>query len=291
MVSLGQYVIAGLGYGAIYALVALGLVLIFKTTGVINFAAGAMGTAVTMVLWTVLAQLNLPFIVAWLVALVAALLIGALTETVFLRRIHGSPLLIQIVLTLGLLLVIEGLVGWIWGYELKTVPPVVPGGPANLGPWFVLPNEIFIIVLSLILTAVFFYIFERTRVGLAMRAVAQNPDVASLMGIHTFRYVTASWAIGVLVTGIGTILLAPLVSLSPTMMDDVAVFAFAAAVLGGFGSLAGAVAGGFIIGIVTDLIGAYISTNLEVTLIFVLIVLILYVRPQGLFGVEAKTRV
>lgn len=291
MVSLGQYVIAGLGYGAIYALVALGLVLIFKTTGVINFAAGAMGTAVTMVLWTVLAQLNLPFVVAWLVALVAALLIGALTETVFLRRIHGSPLLIQIVLTLGLLLVIEGLVGWIWGYELKTVPPVVPGGPSKLGPWFVLPNEIFIIVLSLILTAVFFYIFERTRIGLAMRAVAQNPDVASLMGIHTFRYVTASWTIGVLVTGIGAILLAPLVSLSPTMMDDVAVFAFAAAVLGGFGSLAGAVAGGFIIGIVTDLIGAYISTNLEVTLIFLLIVLILYVRPQGLFGVEAKTRV
>lgn len=290
MVNFGQYLIGGLGFGAIYALVALGLVLIFKTTGVINFASGAMGTTVTMILWSVLDRTGAPLGVAWLIALVAALAIGAITEAAFLRRIEGSPLLIQIVLTLGLLLVIEGVVGVIWGYEPKTVPPVVSGGSAHIGYWYIGPNELFIVALTVLLAAAFYYIFERTRIGLAMRAVAQDREVAALMGIRTFRYVTASWAVGVLVTGVAAILLAPSVSLSPTMMDDIAVFAFAAAVLGGFGSLAGAIVGGFAVGIASNLISAYLSTNLQISLIFLLIVVVLYVRPQGLFGVEARTR-
>jgi len=123
-----------------------------------------------------------------------------------------------------------------------------------------------------------------------MQAVSQDREVAALMGIRVFRFVTASWAIGVLVTGVAAILVAPTVSLSPTMMDNIAVYAFAAAVLGGFGSLAGAVVGGFLVGVISSLVGAYLSTNYELSIIFLLIVVVLYVRPQGLFGVEAKTR-
>jgi len=225
-----------------------------------------------------------------LLALVGALLIGIVTETVFLRRIEGSPLLIQIVLTLGLLLFIRGVAGRIWGYDQKTTPKLSNADPAPLGPLYINANDLVIVALTVALAIVFYVVFERTRVGLAMRAVSQDREVAALMGIRVFRFVTASWAIGVLVTGVAAILVAPTVSLSPTMMDNIAVYAFAAAVLGGFGSLAGAVVGGFLVGIVSSLVGAYLSTNYELSIIFLLIVVLLYVRPQGLFGVEAKTR-
>jgi branched-chain amino acid transport system permease protein len=289
MVDFGQYVIHGLAFGAIYALVALGFNLIFKTTGVVNFAAGAMGMTVTMILWSALDR-GLPLAVAWLIAMAAALAVGALTEAVFLRRIEASPALIQIVVTLGLLLTIEGAAGLVWSYEPKAVPTAVNGSAVAIGPWYTSPNDIFIVGLSLALAGGFYVIFERTRVGLAMRAVAQDREVAALMGVRSFRYVTAAWAVGVLMAGIGAILFAPSQGLSPTMMDNAAVYAFAAAVLGGFGSLAGAVVGGFLIGIFQNLIGGYLSTDLEVSLIFLLIVLVLYVRPEGLFGVAAKTR-
>ena len=285
-----QDVVSGLGFGAIYALAALGLVFIFKTTAVVNFASGVMGMAVAMILWSALNQAGLPLVGAWLLALVGALLIGVVTETVFLRRIEGSPLLIQIVLTLGLLLFIRGVAGRIWGYDQKTVPKLSNADPAPLGSLYINANDLLIVVLTVALAIVFYVVFERTRVGLAMQAVSQDREVAALMGIRVFRFVTASWAIGVLVTGVAAILVAPTVSLSPTMMDNIAVYAFAAAVLGGFGSLAGAVVGGFLVGIISSLVGAYLSTNYELSIIFLLIVVLLYVRPQGLFGVEAKTR-
>src|ERR671932_474717 len=254
MVEFGQFVIGGLGFGAIYALAALGLVLIFKTTGVVNFASGAMATVVTFVFWTALNAAGLPLIAAWLCAMAAALAIGAMTEALFMRRVEGMPVLIQIVVTLGLLLLIEGLAGLIWHYDLKSVPKVANGAPLAVGPFGFTPNDLVIVVLTLALSAVFYVVFERTRLGLAMRAVAQDREVALLMGIPVFRLVTASWAVGV---------------------------------LGGFGSLAGAIMGGFVIGVVTSLIGAYLSTNYQLSLVFLLIVVILYVRPQGLFGVEA----
>ena len=290
MVEFGQFVIGGLGFGAIYALAALGLVLIFKTTGVVNFASGAMATVVTFVLWTALNAAGLPLIAAWLCAMAAALVIGAMAEALFMRRVEGMPVLIQIVVTLGLLLLIEGLAGLIWHYDLKSVPKVANGAPLAVGPFVVTPNDLVIVVLTLALSVAFYVVFERTRLGLAMRAVAQDREVALLMGIPVFRLVTASWAVGVLIAGLAAIVVAPTVSLSPTMMDDIAVFAFAAAVLGGFGSLAGAIVGGFIIGVVNSLIGAYLSTNYQLSLVFLLIVVILYVRPQGLFGGEAMTR-
>jgi len=207
-----------------------------------------------------------------------------------LRRIEGSPLLIQIVLTLGLLLFIRGVAGRIWGYDQKTVPKLSNADPTPLGSLYINANDLLIVVLTVALAIVFYVVFERTRVGLAMQAVSQDREVAALMGIRVFRFVTASWAIGVLVTGVAAILVAPTVSLSPTIMDNIAVYAFAAAVLGGFGSLAGAVVGGFLVGVISSLVGAYLSTNYELSIIFLLIVVVLYVRPQGLFGVEAKTR-
>jgi len=286
----GQLVLGGLGFGGIYALAALGLVLIFKTSGVVNFAFGAMATVVTLMLWTLLEPLGLPVVVAWLLALAVGLLLGGICEVLLLRRIANAAPLIQIALTLGLLLVIQGLSGVVWGFSPKDVPRVVHGASLSVGPVLLDLNDVFIVVLTLVLGGAFFVIFERTRAGLAMRAIAQDRDTAELMGIPVRRFITASWAVGVLVSGVAANLVAPTVSLAPTMMDNIAVFAFAAAVLGGFGSLAGALVGGFAIGVVSNLVAGYLSNDLQLSIVFLLIVVILYVRPQGLFGVAADSR-
>lgn len=290
MRAFAQYLIGSLGFGGIYALAALGLVLIYKTSGVVNFAFGAMATVVTLVLWSVFAQAGWPLVAAWAVAALVALAIGAAAERALLERIEQAPVLIQIVLTLGLLLLIEGLAGVFWGYEPKTVPAVLHGPPLAVAGLYFQRNDLFIVGLTVLIAFALSVVFERTRVGLAMRAVAHDRQIAMAMGIRARRYVTASWALGVLITSLSAILVAPAISLSPTMMDTIAVFAFAAAILGGFGSLLGAVVGGFLIGAVSNLIAAYLSADLQLTLVFALIIVLLYLRPQGLFGTEAAAR-
>ncbi len=285
-----QFVIGGLGFGGIYAFAALGLVLIFKTSGVVNFAFGAMATVVTLILWSLLNHAGLPFAGAWLLAMVIAMLIGGFANGVLMRRVERSTVLVQIVLTLGLLILIEGLAGVLWGYGPKSIPQPLSGTSVNVASFLITPNDLFIIGLTVAIGLLLFVVFEWTRVGLAMRAIAADREVASLMGIRTNLYVTGSWAAGTALTGIAAILVAPSVSLQPTMMDQVAVFAFAAAIVGGFGSLIGAVVGGFLIGVASNLIAAYVSTNLQLTLIFAVIVAILYVRPDGLFGAQAVSR-
>lgn len=285
-----ELVLLGLGFGGIYALAALGLALIFRTTSVVNFAYGAMATVVTFVLWALFISAGLPLALAWLVALVGGLVLGAVSEVLFLRRVERSPVIIQIVLTLGLLLLIEGLVGVIWGYQPKSIPAVLGGAPIRVGSYSLDRNSAFIAGLTLVLGGVLYAVYRFTRIGLAMRAVAEDREVATLMGVPSRRYVTASWAIGVLVTGLAAILVAPSTGIEPSYMDQISVFGFAAAVLGGFGSLIGAVVGGFLIGIGSDLIAGYLNPNLQLTLVFVLIVVVLYVRPEGLFGDPERSR-
>jgi branched-chain amino acid transport system permease protein len=285
-----QFVVGGLGFGGIYAFAALGLVLIFKTSGVVNFAFGAMATVVTLILWSLLNRAGLPFAGAWVLAMVTAMLIGGFANGVLMRRIERSAVLVQIVLTLGLLILIEGLAGVLWGYGPKSIPQPLSGKSVNVASFLITPNDLFIIGLTVAIGLLLFVVFEWTRVGLAMRAIAADRDVASLMGIPTNLYVTGSWAAGTALSGVAAILVAPSLGLEPTMMDQVAVFAFAAAIVGGFGSLVGAVVGGFLIGVASNLIAAYVSTNLQLTLIFAVIVAVLYVRPDGLFGTQAVSR-
>lgn len=285
-----ELVLLGLGFGGIYALAALGLALVFRTTLVVNFAYGAMATVVTLMLWTLFKGAGLPLVVAWAAALIVGLAVGAVSEIVFLRRVERAPVIIQIVLTLGLLLLIEGLVGAIWGYQPKSIPKVLTGSPLRAGSFSVDPNSAFIVVLTLVVGAALYAVYRFTRMGLAMRAVAEDREVATLMGVRARRYVTASWAIGVLVTGLAAVLVAPSTGIEPNYMDQITVFAFAAAVLGGFGSLVGAVVGGFILGIGSDLIAGYLNPNLQLTLVFALIVVVLYVRPEGLFGEPDRAR-
>lgn len=290
MVHLWQLVLGSLGFGGVYAVAALSLVFIFKTSGVVNFAFGAVGTVVALLLWTFFTAAHLPLYVTWPLAVVAALALGAVLEIGLLQRIEKQPLLIQVVLTLGMLLFIEGLAGIIWSYRQKSIPLVVAGHPLSIAGADITPDALFIFVFSIVAGVAAYVIFERTRLGLAARAVAHSREVASLMGINTRRVVTVSWAVGVLLSGIAAILVSPALSLTPNTMDNIAVYAFAGAILGGFGSIPGAIVGGLLVGVVSNLVAGYLSTNLQLTLVFALIVLLLYIRPQGLFGVKEAVR-
>lgn len=286
-----QLVLAGLGFGGIYGLAALGLTLIYKTSNVVNFAYGAMATVVAMVVWTLQAKAGLPIAVAWVLAVAAGGLIGAACELLFMRRVQASATIVSVVMTLGLLLLTEGITGVAWGYGPKAVPPVLGGPSVTFGQFSLSRNDLFVVGLTVVLGLVLYAFYERTRLGLAVRAVAVDPEVAALMGISRRWVVALSWAAGIAVTGVAATLAAPSVGLTPNFMDSIAVFAFSAAVLGGFGSLLGAVVGGFLVGILSNLVAGYLSSNLQLTLMFALIVVVLYLRPDGLFGRAERARV
>lgn len=286
-----QLVVSALGFGGVYALAALGLTIIFKTTNVVNFAFGAMATVVAMLIWTAHAGLGLPTALAWALGILGGGALGAAADLGLMRRVEGSAPLVSIVMTVGLLLSVEGLTGVIWGYGPKPIPSVISGPSIAVDSVSVDRNDLFITGLTLVLALALYLFYERTRLGLAVRAVAEDSEVASLMGISRTWILALSWAVGVAITGVAATLAAPsLGGLVPTLMDNTAIFAFAAAVLGGLGSLVGAVVGGFAVGILSDLIGGYASTNLQLTLVFALIVVVLYLRPQGLFGRAAQVR-
>ena len=285
-----QLIVSGLGFGAVYALGAISLTVIFNTSNVVNFASASLSSAVALLMWVALYRLHFQIVFAWLFALVCAVVIGMVVEAAFLRRVEKSSIIVQIVLTLGLLLAIEGLDGALYGFNPKTLPHVMKGSSIAIGSVFLDPNDAFILAMTLVLTAVLFFVYKRTRLGLALRAVASDRDAASLMGIQTQRLVSLSWAIGVLLAGVSAIVIAPSISLTPTFMENIAVFAFAAAVLGGFGSLPGALVGGLLIGVMSNLVSGYISNNLQLTFVFILIMIVLYVRPNGLFGKRTAVR-
>ena len=285
-----QLVISALGFGGIYALAALGLTIIFKTSNVVNFAYGAMATVVAMLVWTAHASLGLPTALAWALGIIGGGVLGVAADLGLMRRVEGSAPLVSIVMTIGLLLAVEGLTGVIWGYGPKRIASVIGGESFSVGPISVDRNDLFIAALAVVTAAGLHLFYERTRLGLAVRAVAEDAEIASLMGVSRKWVLAGSWAVGVAVAGAAATLAAPSLGLTPTLMDDAAVFAFAAAVLGGLGSLIGAVVGGFAVAILSDLVAGYISTNLQLTLVFALIVVVLYLRPQGLFGRAAQVR-
>ena len=285
-----QLIVSGLGFGAVYALGAISLTVIFNTSNVVNFASASLSSAVALLMWVALYRLHLPIALAWLFAMACAVVIGMVVEAAFMRRVEKASIIVQIVLTLGLLLAIEGLDGALYGFNPKTLPHVMKGSSIAIGSVFLDPNDAFILAMTLVFTAVLFFVYKRTRLGLALRAVASDRDAASLMGIQTQRLVSLSWAIGVLLAGVSAIVIAPSISLTPTFMENIAVFAFAAAVLGGFGSLPGALVGGLLIGVMSNLVSGYISNNLQLTFVFILIMIVLYVRPNGLFGKRTAVR-
>lgn len=279
-----QIIVAGLVMGCIYALAALGLVLIFRTTGVVNFAHGEMAMVTTFVSSVFLTRFELPYLVSLLLALLFAAIMGFLLYWLVMKRVQTAPHLNQVVLTLGLFMILNGIAGLIWGYNPFPFPEAITAEPLHFWGIYISKNELFILGTTILLMALVFLIFRYTKIGLATRAASQDMQTSELMGIKVSRVFNGVWIMAAVLGGIAGMLTAPMTFLSPNMMLDILVFAFAAAVLGGFTNLGGAVLGALIIGILENMVSYYIDPNMKIISVFLLIILILYVRPQGIFG-------
>jgi branched-chain amino acid transport system permease protein len=287
---LSQQIVSGLATGSLYALAALGLVLIYKTSDLVNFAQGEMAMISTFVSFTFLHVMGLNYWAAFLLTLVFAGIFGIVVEKTFMRKVQYAPVLSQIILTLGLYMAFRGIAGMIWGYDPTRYPEAFSGTSLTLGSIHITPNEIFIFSFTILLMLIFFFLFRNTLVGLAMRAASQNLSTSSLMGISVSTIFALTWAISSILGGIAGMLIAPTTFLDPNMMGEVAIKAFAAAVLGGFTSLPGAVIGGLCIGLFENLIAGYVSAELKTAFVFFLIILILYIKPTGLLGAKQQIK-
>jgi branched-chain amino acid transport system permease protein len=277
----------GLTQGAIYASMALALVLIWRATKIINFAQGAMAMFTTyLALFAI--EHGAPYWAGFIVALMTGLLIGAVVERVIVRPVESAPPLNVVILTLGLLLFLEALAPMAFGGQIKSFPPAfsivglrlgtsqIPFSPFDL---FTLGSVLAVMILLLVL-------FQKTNLGLRMRASAFNPEVSRLLGVRVGRMLTLGWALASLVGALAGVLIAPSLLLYPTFMDDVLVFGFTGAVLGGLDSAIGAVIGGLIMGFALGYVGGYFGSDLDTVGALVILIGVLMVRPRGIFAVQ-----
>ena len=286
----GQQVVSGLSAGCLYALAALGLVLIYRTMDIVNFAHGEMAMVSTFMAHTLLVRLGLSYIPAALGAIIFAFIFGMAVERVFLRPIQGGPLISLMIMTLGLFMVFNGAAGWVWGFDPVSFPRAVSGRPIWLGDLIITRDSILVLAVTIAMALALYVVLRFTMAGIAIRATSQNSRAARLMGVPVPKVYALTWGISAVLGAVAGILIAPTTFLSPSMMAEVQIKAFTAAVLGGFSSLPGAVVGGLLLGVLENLVAGYISTELKSTFAFALIVVVLFIRPSGLLGTPPKRK-
>jgi branched-chain amino acid transport system permease protein len=283
-------VFAGLATGGIYASLALALVMIYQSTHHINFAQGEMAMFSTYLAWSMIGA-GLPYWVAFVATIGVSLAAGVVIERVVIRPVEHAPVLSVVTVFIALLVIFNSVAGWIYTYTIKTFPSPFPEQPL-FGNRYVSSHELGVIGITLVVLVVLYLFFRFTPLGLAMRAAAQNPVSSRLAGIRVGWMLALGWGLAAAIGAIAGMLIAPVVYLEPNMMSGVLLYAFAAALMGGIDSPFGAVVGGFVVGVVENLVGAYlIGTELKLTVALVLIVGVLLFKPSGLFGKVFVTRV
>jgi len=291
MAALLHQILSGLANGGIYASVALALVMIYQSTHLVNFAQGEMAMVSTYVAWA-LTEAGLPFWVAFFLTLAISFAAGVLIERIVLRPVANAPILSVVVVFIGLVFILNSLAGWIFGYTIKSFPSPFPSD-AWYGSTYLSAQEVGMIVVTLAVLALVFGFFRFTPLGLAMRASAQNPVSARLVGIRVGWMLAFGWGLAGAIGAVAGMMAAPVLYLDPNMMMGVLIYSFAAALLGGIDNAWGAVVGGFIVGIGENLAGAYLpnGTELKLSVALVIIVAVLVLRPAGLFGRPLVVRV
>ena len=287
-----QVTLDGMASGAIYAALALALVLIFRSTGLVNFAQGEMAMFSTYVAWQ-LTQSGLPVWGAIAVAVVVSFLGGVVIERTVIRRVEASSHLAVVIVTLGLFVGFNSLAAYIWTSLIKTMPNPFPERTLDLAGVRVTANTLGTLAVLLAVVLALYLLFQRTKVGLAMRAAASNPESARLVGVRVGQMLMLGWGLSAAVGALAGALAAPRLFLEPNLMVGVLIYAFAAATLGGFDSPLGAVLGGLIVGVAEELAGTYvdwIGSDLKIVVPLLLIFAVLLLRPNGLFGRAAVVR-
>ena len=281
--ALVHVVVSGLATGSIYALMALALVIIYNATRTLNFAQGEMLMVSTFVAWTAQRALGLPLAASLVVAVVTGGAMAWAIERVVIRRAVAATHWDVLIITLGLSLILRSVAGLVWTHDEFPFPSFFGSRPIALGPVRLAPVSLGIIGASLSLMAVLYALFSWTRLGRAMRAVAQNQRAARLMGISVERVYATSWVLAGAVGAVAGVLVAPVVFLS-SKMGLVVINGFTAAVIGGFGSMPGAVAGGMLLGVIENLAPFYLPSGIRYSVPFLVLIAILVVRPAGLLG-------
>jgi branched-chain amino acid transport system permease protein len=290
---LAQQIVSGLATGSIFASMALALVLIYRSMGVINFAQGELAMFSTYVAWQ-LVQMGVPMLAAFFITIVVAFIGGVALERLVIRPVERAPQLSIVIVTLGLFTAVNGLAGWIWGYIVKPFPSPFPTTPLQFGGVAFSAQDVGVIVVSLVTLGLVTLFFQKTKLGLAMRAAAIYPEQSRVLGIRVGWMLALGWGLASMVGAISGIMIAPVVFLDPNMMQSVIVYAFAAAVLGGIESPIGAVVGGLILGVVLNLLGTYVEAvgnELRLAAALAIIVAVLVIKPSGLFGRATVQRV
>ena len=282
----------GLANGAIYAAVALSLVMIWRATRILNFAQAGMLMVTTFIAWALI-DAGAPYVVGFVAALACGLVLGAVVERVVVRPIEGGPPLNAVIVTLGLLVLLEAVAGMIWGGNPKSFPPAFSIRGYRIGGHAVLfsPFDLFTVLVVAGLVVALVVLFRRTSLGLQMRAAAFAPEVSRLLGVRVGRMFTAGWALASLAGSLAGLLIAPAVFVAPTNFDPVLVFGFTAAVLGGLESPPGAVVGGVVLGLALSYVSGYAGASTVTLGALVILVAVLMVRPTGLFGEAAERHV
>ena len=284
MLEFLQMLTSGIAVGSSYALMGLAMVIIYKTSEVVNFAQGEMSLISIFLTYMVLEFHGFPFYVAFPGALLFAVLLGFLLEFAVLRRAKEPNVLGMIIITIGLEMILMGLVSWKFGADPKTMPfPIGAYDSVALGGIFISSLEVLTFFVALIIMVVLFLFLRYSKLGIAMKATQQNPTAARLMGIRTNRILMFTWGISSLVGCVAGLLIAP-TTMQPYMMWDPMLKGFAAAVLGGMTSLPGSIFGAYAVGIIENLFGGYVSIEFKSVVAFAIIVLVLCFRPSGLFA-------
>jgi branched-chain amino acid transport system permease protein len=282
-------VMAGLATGGIYASLALALVMIYRSTHHVNFAQGEMAMFSTFIA-SLLIQAGWPYWAAFFATVAIAFTMGAAIEVTLIRRLRHAPVLAIVVVFVALLVILHSLAGWLFGYAIQSFPS--PFGEAKVAGGLLSPHQLGAIGITLLMLALVYVFFRYSPLGLQMRATAENPVSSQLVGVRVSRMLALGWGLAGAIGAVAGMMIAPVVFLDVHMMSGVLLYAFAAAVLGGVSSAPGAVAGGFIVGVLENLLGTYVvGAELKLSVALVLIIIVLVARPTGLFGKANVVRV
>jgi len=287
---LANQLVWGILVGVSYSLLAIAFSLIFATSGTVNFATGEFAMVGAYFCFTILSRLGGQVLLAVLLSLLVLFVFGMVVERLAFRRLYRLDPILILIATIGISTMLKSLVLILWGPYSKSLPPLLSAEPISLGPIILMPQNLLLLAVGLGTMVVFHLFMNYTRLGTAMRATAQNPKGASLVGINTARCVNLTWAIGSVIAGIGGILIAFAYNLSIDMGGLIGIKGFASAITGGFGNILASTYGGIVLGVAENLAGGLISFYYKDVIAFGLVILILFLRPSGLFVAPTQVR-
>ena len=293
MQQLAQQIVSGIADGGIYASLALALVLIYNTMGLVNFAQGEMAMFSAFIAWALIDR-GVNYFLAIPLTLVIAFVGGVIIQRVIIRPVERAPVLTLVIVTLGLVSLIDGVAGFIWGYGPRNFPSPFSVQTLSPGGVAISYQELAVIGTSAVVLVLIYLLLQRTTIGLTLRAAAHHPEASRLLGVRVSWMLAIGWGLSSAVGAVSGIMVAPIQLLTPSLMQAIVIYAFAAAVLGGIESPLGAVVGGLLIGVTINITGNYIPMiggDLRLAFAFAIIVAVLVIKPTGIFGRAAARRV